>query len=989
MVFTQVYTSYHWHLQQPIYWPDQSEINGNTYQFAWESLNNGGAHPENDLEQIFGWADRVAAYQYRIRDSIQGMNGQNAGAQISYGGCLIENVMSLANHNSLGYSPGWQNSFQEARSWLTTGGYPRLDVIIFPYHHSLAPLIDENALRKEIQIYKELYPDIWGSGQEMSVGMFPPELSFSERMIKVLDEEGIDWVFVGNNHISRACENFPLVLGTAGENCDPPNPADQINPPQNNWFNKYIDRGCSPTNAYPYAYQPHYAQYIDPETGTEYRVIVVPVAQAMSWTDGYQLYGVDDIDQIAWANDPDHPMLVVLGHDGDNAWGGGYSYYLESVPNFTGLAQSSGYMPTVVSQYLSEHPVDWNDVVHVEDGSWVNADGDFGSPDFINWNWPLFDQSGNFDIANGWAEDERNWAVITAAQNRVETAEQISGGVDISAIQDPVSSGASSAELAWHFFLPALTSGYMYYGTALDMEVKATIACNNAVSFADAVIGDGSSDQTPPTIWIPQQLPHNPGGIGFGSLWGYQQTPHSRDFWVWTFIHDVSGVASAEFCYRTDNDGENPIESHANETYTGGPEVSDWVCLPMTQRTFPAGNVYNNPNINFFEMPQYIADQYYIHVEEPVIVETGGVLVDYYVQASDAGGFTKKSPILHTYVGTGDGSGTGVSSESVNWYPEEPQAGETLEIYYDLEEGSLPNETDPVYIHIGHSGWQGILDPDPAMVFNADSSAWLYSYSIPEWASTVDFVFNDGSGTWDNNSDQDWHVPIDGGSPPEGFVMDGILDTSAELIASNESLNLWADYNGTMLYLASTPAVETGYDHFILIGEALNSMIGAPWAKAGDVPEWSAYIGNEASNGWIGWFDLYGGTYAEVTSGTVNEAVISVENQFGENTESIWITLAGYQSADGGALMDQLPVSLDDNSDIDSDEVLIYYFEQAVPGDVNTDGVLDILDIVITVDIIMGNYEPTPEMLDAADVNNDGAVDVLDIVIMVETIMTL
>ena len=177
-------------------------------------------------------------------------------------------------------------------------------------------------------------------------------------------------------------------------------------------------------------------------------------------------------------------------------------------------------------------------------------------------------QSGQFDIENGWAEDERNWAVITAAQNRVETAEQIAGGVSISQIQSPDSS-ASNAELAWHFFLPSLTSGYMYYGTALDMEVKPTIACNNAIEKANLVIGDGSQDQTSPTIWIPQQLPHNPGGTGFGSLWGYEAVEHSRDFWVWTFVSDVSGVANVTFNYRIDNDGANPLSSNQNETYAG------------------------------------------------------------------------------------------------------------------------------------------------------------------------------------------------------------------------------------------------------------------------------------------------------------------------------------------------------------------------------------------------------------------------------------
>ena len=117
----------------------------------------------------------------------------------------------------------------------------------------------------------------------------------------------------------------------------------------------------------------------------------------------------------------------------------------------------------------------------------MNADGDFGSPQFINWNWPPVNASGAFDIPAGWAEDERNWAVLTAAQNRVETAAAILGAVDPAKVVAP-SSGANDAERAWHYLLAGYESGYMYYGQSLDMEVKATLACNKAVAAADPVI---------------------------------------------------------------------------------------------------------------------------------------------------------------------------------------------------------------------------------------------------------------------------------------------------------------------------------------------------------------------------------------------------------------------------------------------------------------------------------------------------------------------
>ncbi|MBU1935906.1 hypothetical protein KKG05_00775, partial [bacterium] len=734
------------------------------------------------------------------------------------------------------------------------------------------------------------------------------------RMIPALVENGISWVFVGSNHISRAVENFPLVLGTGGENCDPPNQADQINASQSNWFSLTISRGCTPTDAYPYSFQPHYAQYVDPETQAVSQIIVVPVAQAMSWQDGYQMYGTGDIDEIAWANNPTYPMLVVLGHDGDNAWGGGYSYYMESVASFTAEAVSQGYEPTVVPEYLADHPVAPGDVVHVEDGAWVNADGDFGSPDFINWNWPLYDAYGNFDIADGWALDERNWAVITAAQNRVETAEQIAGGVSIANIQNPLAGSPSNADLAWHFFLASLNSGYMYYGTSLDMEVKPSLACNWGTHYADMVIGGGSGDATAPSIWIPQQMPHNPGAIGYGSLWSYQQIHHSRDFWVWTFVYDVNGVEDVTFYYRLDNDGVNPIASIQNETFAGGAEVTSWRMLPMTRRIFPAENVYSDPSINFDIMPDYIADEYYIHVMESEIVDSGDVLVDYFIEAIDSLGYIKRSPIQHTYVGSGGGAGP---SDIVWWWPESPEAGETVTIYYDADLGTLPPGTNPVYIHIGHSGWQGILSPDPTMTFDADSQAWRYTYSIPMTATTVDFVFNDGLGNWDNNGGSDWHITVSGGGVP-GFEMDGQLESSAELVGQNGSYHLWADFNGEYFYVATDRAQGTGNDRFILLAEQPGSMQSSPWAKSGQVAAWDAFLAEEADNGWSGWFDNTGS--AANASGAVSEGTLSLSGEYGSVPEQIWIALGAYQTSDGGTLVEQVPDAVTPNGNIEADE---------------------------------------------------------------------
>jgi hypothetical protein len=52
-----VYTTYHWHMQQPIYWPDKIPSNTRTYQKAFDSLqlqSSQGNHPQQNIDDIFG-----------------------------------------------------------------------------------------------------------------------------------------------------------------------------------------------------------------------------------------------------------------------------------------------------------------------------------------------------------------------------------------------------------------------------------------------------------------------------------------------------------------------------------------------------------------------------------------------------------------------------------------------------------------------------------------------------------------------------------------------------------------------------------------------------------------------------------------------------------------------------------------------------------------------------------------------------------------------
>lgn len=98
----------------------------------------------------------------------------------------------------------------------------------------------------------------------------------------------------------------------------------------------------------------------------------------------------------------------------------------------------------------------------------------------------------------------------------------------------------------------------------------------------------------------------------------------------------------------------------------------------------------------------------------------------------------------------------------VYWEPEIPIPGETIAIYYESIEGTLPNDADPVYIHLGYNGWQDVDDLEMTLQPELpDGNWWMYSYNIPENAETIDFVFTDLI-NWDNNGGYgiDWHISL-------------------------------------------------------------------------------------------------------------------------------------------------------------------------------------------------------------------------------------
>ena len=60
-----------------------------------------------------------------------------------------------------------------------------------------------------------------------------------------------------------------------------------------------------------------------------------------------------------------------------------------------------------------------------------------------------------------------------------------------------------------------------------------------------------------------------------------------------------------------------------------------------------------------------------------------------------------------------------------------------------------------------------------------------------------------------------------------------------------------------------------------------------------------------------------------------------------------------------------------------------------IAGDINSDGLVDVLDIMTTANIIMTFAVPTPYQQASCDLNVDGNIDIFDIILMIHLILQL
>jgi len=921
-----------WHMHQPIYYPYETPVQTDAagrFSYSVVDIHN----------------QRFGPYTAWPRDAVQaGLFLSHLGAQVSFTGSLIENLNALeaAGVNG-GMWNNWDAAYDQAVSWDTSLGNPRIDMVAFGYHHPLMPLLDEQDIRMQIKLHKHIYGQTWNGGPAYSKGIFPAETAFSTRIIPALVAEGIEWAIVDNIHFDRACLGYPH---TNASNLFAPNKADQINPNPTDSGGAWVQLNnlWAPSQvSAPFGYRPHRAQYVNPNTGAITGMTVVPAARYEGNEDGRGGYGAFLYDvvmdqYIAYNTDPNHPMFVILHHDGDNYGGGTEAYYHSNFQNMVNWVSSDpDYDVTTVQDYLDRFPPATSDVIHVENGSWSGADN--GDPEFKKW---LGDPN-----TSGWSPDRNSWAVLTAAKNRVFTAEAIAPAANM---QNVMTGAGTNTEKAWHWLLCGEASDYWYWDGTEIWDSNVTRACNQAVTFANSVIA-GHADAVPPTIFLPQRDPYNPGGYEWGA------SPEPSDFQVWTYAYDVSGLTGVTLKWRTDLDGVNALSSVQNETYAGGSEVTAWQSVAMTSSdvTPPSG---------------ILAATYRALRYSASITGQNNVLIDYYVEAADAQGNVAKSDIQHVWVGQSGGSGGDV----VTVEPDPPVAGQNVTIKYNPSGRPLQGASQ-VYLHYGFNQWNPVISPDPAMTWNSGESVWQLTVTVQSSATKLDMCFNNGSGTWDNNSGADWHFTVSGGTtPPATWTMDGLLDSDATLVAANNGMHLYAGVKGNVLYVACEDAGE-GNDHFIFVAATPGSLRAAPWAKAGQVANWDAYLADENNNDYEAWFDASGSTLAASGNGSgYLEGTINLVEELGSMPSRVYLAVGLYPTADGTALLYAYQVPASTNSDGNIDAAEYAAFDTIRKGDCTGDWRVTSDDIACFVAVLLGHDTDARHVL-AADMTGNGVAN--------------
>ncbi|MEM7576941.1 MAG: PEP-CTERM sorting domain-containing protein [Planctomycetota bacterium] len=221
--------------------------------------------------------------------------------------------------------------------------------------------------------------------------------------------------------------------------------------------------------------------------------------------------------------------------------------------------------------------------------------------------------------------------------------------------------------------------------------------------------------------------------------------------------------------------------------------------------------------------------------------------------------------------------------------------------------------------------------------------------------------------------------------------MDGVLDAGTTALGASASgaRTLYADVREGELYVATEQAGD-GLDLFVYLVSADGTPVvtDANWGKAGQVTQWSAFLGDEESNDWEGWFNAAGDVDQEGrssgggsnTGGGVVEGKLDLLSELGVSltelaAQDVRLAVGAFESWDGGALVPDASIGdgLNGDGDVLGGE-LITVSLALLMADIDGDGDLNLADV----DALAITLQEGQNFLQA-DVDQDGTVGAADL----------
>ena len=211
-----------------------------------------------------------------------------------------------------------------------------------------------------------------------------------------------------------------------------------------------------------------------------------------------------------------------------------------------------------------------------------------------------------------------------------------------------------------------MDSGFGYYDENNDASVKPTLAFNNSLNFSKPYVQARlASDRTGPSVWWPQRYPYNPGSVNASKAEGWTVQHYSRDFAIYTYAFDVSGISTARAMVRVHS--SNGIDE-SDDTYkvydpaamVGRPglnitpsKVGAWRSVPLQMRDLrPQMNgvdwVRTTKDTLQVVPAQEIGNLYYAYLSD-----YRNQYLDYYIAMTDARVNLTRSQMQHVYGGAG------------------------------------------------------------------------------------------------------------------------------------------------------------------------------------------------------------------------------------------------------------------------------------------------------------------------------------------------